>query len=423
MTHSPINEKQRHLSWRISLVYTIPMLVFTIALVIVFANYLKSTLISASYSSSESKFQDKVVVDLELFFSKFEKQFRPLPQILQHSKDADVKKLLKKHSMSSSFIVDTYYGTKSGKYISAKDFNLDEEKKEFRTKTWYLEASRHKGLAITGPTIHEKAKKRVLTYSYPLWDKNRKFAGAVADDIDLQKVRQLMGEFARAEGGITMLVSSENDSLFTYYPYETNLHKIVMDSVSNLLGLVQENLQQESLSPEAVTRFEKIDLDNRKLTFMVMPLKNAPFYVVHVIQKNKVVAKVQDNLKAIIFVVALVVLALMILTSVIVHFLFKFFIQKPLNESVSSSTMFETLLGSDNFRIILTNDTFDILHASAYLTDYLNNGVDIRGEILWRFFHSEPFKKFVYKVSKGGKMHASERQIVIPVKSFSGEES
>ena len=59
------------------------------------------------------------------------------------------------------------------------------------------------------------AKKRVLTYSYPLWENNRKFMGAVAVDVDLQKVRQLMGEYARIDGGITMLVSTENDSLFT----------------------------------------------------------------------------------------------------------------------------------------------------------------------------------------------------------------
>ena len=189
MTPSPINEKKRHLSWRISLVYTIPMLVFTIVLVVVFSNFLKSTLITSSYSSSESKFQDKTVQDLELFFEKFEKQFKPLPQILQHTKESEIKKALKKQQQSSSYIVDVYYGNRNGKYISASDFKLDEGKKEFRTKTWYLEASRRKGLAITGPEINEKAKKRVLTYSYPLWDKSRNFMGAVAEDIDLQKVR------------------------------------------------------------------------------------------------------------------------------------------------------------------------------------------------------------------------------------------
>ena len=399
------------------------MLIFTIALVFVFANYLKSTLISASYSSCEAKFQDKVIVDVDLFFSKIEKQFKLLPQIIQHSKEADVKKILKKQLLTGSYIVDAYYGNMNGKFISGRDFKLDEEKKEFRTKTWYLEASRHKGLAITGPTINEKAKKRVLTYSYPLWDKDQKIVGAIAEDIDLQKVRQLMGEVAKAEGGITMLVSSENDSLFTYFPYETNLHKIVVDTVANLLSLVQADILQDNLVFGTVTRYEKMDAYSRKLIYMVTPLRNAPFYVIHVVHKNKVVAKVQDNLEAIILVVALVVLALMFLTSLIVHFLFKFFIQKDLNESVSSSTMFETLLGSDNFRLILTNDTFDILHASAYIAEFFNNGNDIRGEILWKFFHSEPFKKFVYKVSKGGKMHASERQIIVPVKSCTGEDA
>ena len=424
MTSSPINEKKRHLHWRISLVYTIPMFICTIVMVFVFSNYLKSTLISSSYSSSEFKFQDKTVQDLELFFSQFEKLFKPLPQILQHTtKEAEIKKALKKHNASSPYIVDTYYGTQKGKFISARDFTLDEGKKEFRIKTWYLEASRRKGLAITGPEINEHAKKRVLTYSYPLWDKNRNFMGTVAEDVDLQKVRLLMGDFAKIEGGITMLVGAENDSLFTYFPYETSLHKIVVDSVAALLHLVQEDIQFERLSHENVTRFEKKDVENRKLSFMVMPLKKAPFYVVHVVQKNKVVAKVQDNLNAIIFVVALVVLALVFLTWLIVRFLFKLFIQKDLNDSVSSSTMFETLLNSDNFRIILTNDTFDILHASAYFSEFFNHGNDIRGEILWTFIHSDPFKKFVYKVSKGGKMHASERQIIIPVRSCTGEDA
>ena len=358
-----------------------------------------------------------------MFFSQFEKLFKPLPQILQHSKESEIKKVLKKHQQSSPYIIDAYYGNRNGKFISARDFKLDEGKKEFRIKTWYLEPSRRKGLAITGPEINEMAKKRVLTYSYPIWDKNRNFMGAVAEDIDLQKVRQLMGEFSKLEGGITMLVGSENDSLFTYFPYETSLHKIVVDTVADLLHLVQDDIQIENLSYDNVTRFEKTDVENRKLIFMVMPLKDVPFYVVHVVQKNKVVAKVQENLNAIIFVVALIVLAMIFVTWLIVRFLFRFFIQKDLNESVSSSTMFETLLGSDNFRILLTNDTFDILHASAYFADFFNNGNDIRGEILWKFFRSDQFKKFVYKVSKGGKMHASERQIIIPVRSCTGEDA
>lgn len=135
MTHSPLNEKRRHLSWRISLVYTVPMLVFTIVLVVVFANYLKSTLISASYSASEVKLQEKVVGEVEQFLSKAESQFKTLPQTLQFTKESDVKRVLKKNLMFSPYIVDIYYGSVNGKFISGRDFKLDEEKKEFRTKT------------------------------------------------------------------------------------------------------------------------------------------------------------------------------------------------------------------------------------------------------------------------------------------------
>ena len=110
------------------------MLVFTIVLVVVFANYLKSTLISASYSASEVKLQEKVVVDVDLFFSKAEKQFKTLPQMLQFAKESDIKKSLKKHLMFSTYIVDSYYGNTHGRFISGRDFKLDEEKKEFRPK-------------------------------------------------------------------------------------------------------------------------------------------------------------------------------------------------------------------------------------------------------------------------------------------------
>ena len=85
---------------------------------------------------------------------------------------------------------------------------------------------------------------------------------------------------------------------------------------------------------------------------------------------------------------------MMIIAAVAGHILFKWLIEKDLNESVSSSTLFDTLLSSPNFTLILTNDSFDILHASSNVIDFLNNGEDIRGEILWKFFPSEEFKKF-----------------------------
>ena len=102
--------------------------------------------------------------------------------------------------------------------------------------------------------------------------------------------------------------------------------------------------------------------------------------------------------------------------------MFKYFIEKDLNESVSSSTLFDTLLMSPNFSLILTNDTFDILHASANVIDFLNNGEDIKGEILWKFIPSEQFKKFAHRVAMGGDLHPSERKTMVMVKNSNGEE-
>ncbi|MCF0224573.1 MAG: hybrid sensor histidine kinase/response regulator, partial [Fibrobacter sp.] len=157
------------------------------------------------------------------------------------------------------------------------------------------------------------------------------------------------------------------------------------------------------------------------MIFMVTSLKNLPFYVVHVTQQNKLVARVESHISAYIFLIVLAVVVLLGIAAFVAHILFSKYIQKDLNDSVSSSTMFDTLLGSDNFRIILTNDTFDILHASAYVVDFLNEGESMKGQILFSYITSDAFKKFAHRVAMGGEMHTSERKILVPVKSPAGE--
>ena len=80
----------------------------------------------------------------------------------------------------------------------------------------------------------------MLSLSYPIWDNDHKFKGAVGEDINLHKVRLTLGALAKEEGGVTMLVGSENDNVFTYFPYETNRGKVLQDSVEDLLQLVSD---------------------------------------------------------------------------------------------------------------------------------------------------------------------------------------
>lgn len=422
MTHSPLNAQRRRLRIRILTVYTVPVLVASILLVFLFSLTVKEMMIDSAYANTESALQDKVISEVEALLKSDEEKFMAAAKRVQNAKENAIRPHLYRLLQQNDELVDVYYGNKDGEFVSGKGIRLESGLTELRTKGWYLEASRKRGLALTGPTIRKDLGKQVMTLSYPIWDKNQKFRGAVATDIDLHRVRLSLGAVAKEEGGITLLAGTENDNLFTYFPYETNRGKVLQDSVGNLLQLALTEFRSDTLMEGKVIRFELTNEHRQHLVFMVAPIKKMPFYVIHVSQQNKIVAGVDENSTKTFLLVALVVLILMGGAALVSHTLFSKYIQKDLNESVSSSTLFDTLLGSDNFRIILTNDTFDILHASAFIADFF--GVeDLKGQILFKFFPSDLFNKFVHRVAMGGEMHASERKILVPVKSASGEVS
>ena len=422
MTQSTLNDKRRQLSWRISLVYTVPVLIATVALILIFFSYIKSTLINSAYSSTENSFK-KNIRQVEVFLQDRQDDFIKVQKKVQQSPKSQVRNILAKQQQDDEDISDVYYGLSNGEYISALGEKLEKTVSEVRTKAWYLEASRNKGIAITGPYIKPALKKNVLTISAPIWDKDKQIRGIVAEDFDLQRLRSMISSIAREEGGITILVGNDNESIYTYFPYETNIKKIELDTISELLSMAQEGFQLDSLNYGKVQRFERTNSRHQNFVIMVTPMSKAPMFAVHVIQQNKVVSKLKEDLTAIMLLVTLAVLLMMIIAAVAGHLLFKWFIEKDLNESVSSSTLFDTLLGTPNFSLILTNDSFDILHASANVVDFLNNGEDIKGEILWKYFPSEAFNKFAHKVAMGGELHPSERKIIVKVTSPSGEES
>ena len=421
MSNNSLNDKRRQLNWRISLVYMVPVLIATVALILIFFFYIKSTLISTAYSSTENSFK-KNIRQCELYLQEKQDEFSKFQKKVQQTGKASLRSVLAKQQ-SDEDISDVYYGFSNGEYVSALGEKLEKTVSEVRTKGWYLEASRSKGVALTGPYIKPALKKSVLTISAPLWDKDKQIRGVVAEDIDLQKIRSQISSIAREEGGVTILVGNDNETIYTYFPYETNVKKIELDTIQELRDLALEGFSTDSLNYGKVFRFERANSRHQNYVFMVTPMTKAPMYAIHVMQQNRVVSKLREDLNAIMLLVTLAVLLMMIIAAVAGHILFKWLIEKDLNESVSSSTLFDTLLSSPNFTLILTNDSFDILHASSNVIDFLNNGEDIRGEILWKFFPSEEFKKFARKVTMGGDLHPSERKTIVKVTSPKGEES
>ena len=425
MTRNLANTKRRKLSWRISFVYTIPLVVATVMLVFAFLFYLENTLVSTAYSSSEMMLH-KTVESCESIINKRQGEFAKYISNVGTVTKQNAKSLLTKRVLKKDDMVDMFFGSSDGEYISARGIALDKGVSEFRTKDWYLEASRNKGIAITGPSYRKSINKKVITISQAVRDKNNNVKGVVAEDVDLEIIENSLSEGVdRTEGGVILLLDN-NSNFIAHYPEQSNLGKIDLDSIATLLDMISSQFDVDSLLMYGngnVLRFEKTNNHRQSFVFMVSAMKKNPYYVVRILHQNSVVAKFSERFKGIRLALILAVIVLMSLAGLLARILFKRFIEKDLKDSVSSSTLFDTLLSSPNMTLILTNETFDILQASSNVVEFFTGGVeDIKGEVLWKYISSEQFKKFAHHVALGGELHPSERKTVVMVKNSKGEE-
>lgn len=425
MTRNLANSKRRKLSWRISFVYTIPLVVATVMLVFAFIFYLENTLISTAYSSSEIMLR-KTVESCEGILNTRQTEFSKFLSNVGTITKQNAKNVLTKRVLKNDDMVDMFFGSSDGEYISARGYALDKGVSEYRTKDWYLEASRNKGIAITGPTIRKSQNKEVLTISQAVRDKNNNVKGVVAEDIDIQLVEKALSDGVdKTEGGIIMVLDNSNNIL-AHYPEQSNLGKIDLDSVRTLLDMVSSEFDVDSLLMYGngnVLHFDKTNNHRQSFVFMVSAMKKNPYYVVRILHQNTVVAKFSERFKGIKLALIIAVIILMSLAGLLARILFKRFIEKDLKDSVSSSSLFDTLLSSPNMTLILTNETFDILQASSNVVEFFTGGMeDIKGEVLWKYISSEQFKKFAHHVALGGELHPSERRTIVMVKNSKGEE-
>ena len=394
-------------------------------LVFAFLFYLENTLVSTAYSSSEMMLH-KTVESCESIINKRQGEFAKYISNVGTVTKQNAKSLLTKRVLKKDDMVDMFFGSSDGEYISARGIALDKGVSEFRTKDWYLEASRNKGIAITGPSYCKSINKKVITISQAVRDKNNNVKGVVAEDVDLEIIENSLSEGVdRTEGGVILLLDN-NSNFIAHYPEQSNLGKIDLDSIATLLDMISSQFDVDSLLMYGngnVLRFEKTNNHRQSFVFMVSAMKKNPYYVVRILHQNSVVAKFSERFKGIRLALILAVIVLMSLAGLLARILFKRFIEKDLKDSVSSSTLFDTLLSSPNMTLILTNETFDILQASSNVVEFFTGGMeDIKGEVLWKYISSEQFKKFAHHVALGGELHPSERKTVVMVKNSKGEE-
>ena len=403
----------------------VPLVVATVLLVFAFIFYLENTLISTAYSSSELMLR-RSVESCEGLFNERQTNFSKFVTSSAGITKQNAKSLLTKHLQKHNDVGDVFFGSADGEYISARGYTLDKGVAEFRTKDWYLEASRNKGVAFTGPSYRKSQNKFVLTVSQAVRDKNKNVKGVIAEDIDIQVIEKLLSEGVdKSEGGIIVMLDN-NNNFIAHYPQQTNLGKIDLDSISTLLDMISNRVNVDSLMMYGngnVLRIEKTNNHRQSFVFMVSAMKKNPYYVVRIVHQNSVVAKFNERFQGIKIALILAVLVLMLIAGIIARILFKRFIEKDLKDSVSSSSLFDTLLSSPNLTLILTNETFDILQASNNVVEFFSSGgEDIRGDVLWKYIPSEQFKKFAHHVALGGELHPSERRTLVMVKNAKGEE-
>lgn len=421
---NPIIENRRSLSWRISLIYAIPMFVGAILLVLLFSFYARSFLLSTAHSESEILLK-QVSTQLGSRLSNYETSFSNLTKNIQSKNlsESGYKNTFFAYTKEKPYLVDVYFGASNGNFISSKGRVLDEKKTEVRTKEWYLEANRYRGNVYTGPHYNEQAKKPVLTLSTPIWGKNQKLRGVVAKDIDVVFLRRMLAPLARERsGGITLLIENRYDSLVTYFPYETTLGSITRDSAYSLYKEVTEYYDPDSMRVGEISSFN-LSIQENKYTYLVSLVPNHSFHLIHILPESRLLAHLKVQIMDLIFLATTLIIVIFLISFLLSQIIFRLKISKDLNDTITTSILFDTLLGSKFFSLILTDFDYQILLASANIADFSGsqNLFSIRSKKIWEVIPNEEFKKFVqYVLEHADSIKEEDAKIQLPIVNHLG---
>ena len=412
-------DSKRELGSRIIWVYTVSTLVAMVICFFAFTAYMRSFLFEAA-SAESGKLLLQVSSAVEQRLSLYVGHFESWRRTVQNKSYAGIRSSLASE-VHKRKIVDIYYGTTDGAFTSSRGFKRDPSHPEFRTKSWYLEPSRNKGLAYSGPAYNYSARKRVLTISAPVWKRRDKIQGIVAEDIDVNEFRGLLSSISKESGGLTMLVNSETDSIYTYFPYQTSLGEITLDSARTLLAATGTLFNADSLKSSKVAYY-RFSENGTDYSVMAIPLSKLPMHLVHIVPQSKTAALLSEKTRDFLLFAGGCVFFLIIVSLFGSRLLFRKLVFKDLTDSLSSSTIFDAMLGSKYFSLILTDNQFNVLRTSTSIAKVTGNS-DWRGLLgtsLWEIIPNPEFKSFVLNAQRNAPPQTSEigqHQIVLQQKN------
>ncbi len=409
----------RELGSKIIWIYTLSILVAMVICFFAFTAYMRSFLFETASAESGKSLQ-QIAVSVETEISTYVGHFEALWKSVQKRQGENVRSALPAE-LRKRKTVDVYYGSTDGSFFSSRGYKKNPELPEFRTKSWYLNPSRNKGVAYSGPTLNYWAKKRVLTISAPIWKRSDKIGGVIAEDIDVNDFRSLLSPLSKESGGITMLVSSETDGVYTYFPYQTSLGEITLDSVMTLLRATDALFDADTLNTSKVTDY-KFSENGVVYSAFVVPLAKMPLHLVHIVPQSKTASLLSEKSKDFVLFAGGCIFFLIVVSIVGSRVLFRRIVSKDLDDSVSSSTIFDAILESDYFSLILTDNQFNVLRTSASIARVTGNSEwrDMQGKNLWEIIPNPEFKSFVLNALQNAPPETSvigEHQILMQQKT------
>ena len=129
MTHNPLNAQRRRLRNRISMVYVLPTFLAAVALVFIFSSAVRSMLVDSAVANTETALRERVQTEIEAFLKVREESFLvTAKRVQQVTKDNAIRPLLYKQTQSAEGIVDVYFGTTDGDYVSGRGLKLESGK-------------------------------------------------------------------------------------------------------------------------------------------------------------------------------------------------------------------------------------------------------------------------------------------------------
>jgi len=416
---------KKQLETRIFYLYPVATLAAAVVLIIAFSLYVRSVMKQASFHENLNAVSLHAL-QLEGWMSGFSASLTELEHYItrQQLSDPAIRSSLTTYFNKRQGVSEAFFGNSEGRFFTASGWAPNPNVAEPRTKEWYLEAARYNKLVFTGPDSSRKSKKPTLTISMPVGKRKERLRGVLGVEILTEALGQEIMRSMQGKTGMMFLVNHESDSLIAYHPLRTSLGSIKEDSVRTKLVEIAPYRQAVPLEPGKGFFFTYSEIKTeRELLVCVARFQNAPFDLVYVSDTHKILESVHDSMTDVVLVAAGGILLLLGFFTLVGRFLFRRTIGKDLEDSVRSSTLFETMLASRYVSLILTDSDFSVLHASASIARLRGESEwqALKGRLLWSVITGPEFQHFVEQCLSQVGNSEEDQVILLPVVRHDGE--